>query len=106
MNFITQEPDIVVPADIKTLMHVFSLQPLEAKFLQAMLASKTWVGKDELPAIKYSIRQIVFKMRAKLDPLHIVIINDGAGKYALLPDSKLVAKRMIEQALTPRVMAG
>jgi hypothetical protein len=45
-------------------------------------------------------------MRAKLDPLHIVIINDGAGKYALLPDSKLITKRMIEQALTPRVMAS
>ena len=52
VNFVSEEPDISVPADEKTLMLVFSLGPMEAKFLQAMLTTKGWVGKDELPVVR------------------------------------------------------
>lgn len=99
VSFMTDEPDIAVPADLKTLMHVFGLKMLEAKFLQAMLAAEGWIGKEELPEIKYSKRQVIYMLRQKLDPLDIKLVGDGNGRYSVMPSSKLVAKRLIEQAL-------
>lgn len=98
LQFNINEPTVVVQADEKTLMQVFSLPPLEAKLLQAMLI-KSWVGSDELPAIKYSIRQVVFKLRAKLRQWPVTIINDGEGRYALAPHGRETIRRVIEEAL-------
>lgn len=107
VSFLTQEPEISVPADVKTLMLTFALPPMEAKFLRAMLDSRAWVGKDELPEVRYSIRQVIFKLRAKLDPLHIWVVNDGAGKYSIPPSSKIIAKNLIERHMAaPRVSEG
>ena len=100
MNFMTEEPDIAVPADPKTLMHVFGLKLIEARFLQAMLATKGWIGKEELPEIKYSKRQIIYTLRQKLDPKNISVISDGSGRYSVLPSSKRVVKQIIEGALS------
>lgn len=107
VSFMTQEPEVSIPADVKTLMLTFKIPPLEAKFLQALLA-QDWVGKDELPVIRYSARQLVYKLRAKLDPMGVFIVNDSATRYALPPSSKVMAKLLIEKALaapTPRVRA-
>jgi hypothetical protein len=99
VNFMTTEQDILVPADEKTLMSVFDLPMLEARFLHAML-NRTWVGKDELPAIKYSIRQIAYKLRLRLEARdrRIWIINDGSGRYGVTPTGKLAIKGLIERA--------
>lgn len=97
--FKTKEPDISVPADEKTLMQVFSLSPMEAKFLQSMLTNN-WVGKEELPIVKYSIRQVIYTMRTKLERRHIWLINDGDGRYSIPPSSKQIVKDEIEKALT------
>lgn len=102
VNFVMREPDIAVPADEKTLMSVFDLPMLEARFLHAML-DQPWVGKDELPAIKYSIRQIVYKLRLKLESFdrRIWVINDGGGRYGITPTGKQVIKELISKnALT------
>ena len=99
VEFMTKEPDILVPADEKTLMQVFSLSPMEAKFLQSMLTN-SWVGKDELPIVKYSIRQVIYTLRLKLEPRHIWVVNDGVGRYSIPPSSKQIVKDAIEKALT------
>ena len=99
VNFITEEPDISVPCDVKTLMLVFTLGPLEAKFLQAMLSTKGWVGKDELPEARASIRQMIYKLRSKMKPLRVWVINDGQGRYSIDPSGKRAAKALIERAL-------
>ena len=101
MNFMTTEPDIHVPADEKTLMSVFKLPVLEARFLHAMLNTKGgWVGKYELPAIQYSIRQTVYKLRNKLEAMdrRIWVINDGDGRYAITPTGKKIIKELLEKA--------
>jgi hypothetical protein len=95
LEFKLTEPVISVPADLKTLMLVLKLAPLEAKFLQAML-EHAWVGIEEVPDLRNSKRQVVFVIRRKLDPKNILIVNDGAGKYCLPPSSKLALKRVIE----------
>jgi hypothetical protein len=100
LNFVTEEPDISVPCDEKTLIHVFTLGPLEAKFLQAMLSTKGWVGKEELPVVRASIRQMIYKLRAKLEPRKVWVINNGRGRYSIPPSSKHVAKMLIEAKLT------
>jgi hypothetical protein len=99
VNFITEEPDIEVPADEKTLMHVFSLGPMEARFMQSMLL-RGWSGPQELPEVSFSIRQMIYKLRKKLEPRKVWIINDASGRYSIPPDSKRAAKRIIETALT------
>ena len=99
VSFMTEEPDIAVPADPKTLMAVLGLKLMEAKFLQAMLATKGWIGKEELPEIKYSKRQVIYTLRQKLDPRGIQVIGDGEGRYSVTPNSKKVIKRYIELAL-------
>ena len=96
--FAIKEPDIQVPADEKTLMHVFGLSPMEARFLQAMLV-RDWVGRRELPEVKYSIRQVIYTLRMKLEGKGIIIINDAAGRYSIPPRSKEVARGRIEEAL-------
>ena len=96
--FMTKEPDILVPADEKTLMKVFSLSPMEAKFLQSMLIN-SWVGKDELPEVKYSARQVIYTLRMKLGK-RIWVINDGVGRYSIPPSGKQIVKAEIEKALT------
>lgn len=100
VNFITRAQETPVPADFKTLMWVFSLPPLEAKFLALMLGGEGWIGKEELPEGKYSTRQTIHKLRARMDPLRIWVINDNRGRYSIPPSSRLVAKQLIEQALT------
>jgi hypothetical protein len=98
VNFVTAEPDIEVPADEKTLMHVFSLGPIEARFMQSMLL-RGWAGSEDLPKVN-SIRALIYKLRKKLEPRKVWIINDASGRYSIPPDSKMVAKRIIETALT------
>ena len=41
-----------VPADEKTLIAVFGLSPMEARFLQALLQGD-WVGKEEMPEVAF-----------------------------------------------------
>jgi hypothetical protein len=98
LEFKLQEPVISVPADEKTLIQVLKLAPVEAKFLQAMLVH-SWVSEEECPEIGNSKRQIVFVMRRKLEPIGILIINDGSGKYSLPPISKTYLKNAIEDFL-------
>lgn len=99
IEFMTAEPDILIPADEKTLMQVFALPPLEAKFLHAML-NAPWVGKDELPIIKYSIRQLTYKLRMRLEARdkRIWVINDGEGRYGITPTGKRAIKELLERA--------
>ena len=98
VNFMTEEPDISIPADEKTLMQTFSLSPMEARFIQAML-NTSWVGEDELPEIKYSVRQVIYTMRKKLERRKIWVINDGNGRYSIPPACKEIIKRAIEASL-------
>jgi hypothetical protein len=97
--FDTAEPVIHVPADEKTLIHAFKLTPMEARFVQAMLNTTDWVGKDELPELQYSIRQVIYTLRAKLEPRRIWVINDGNGKYSIPPACKEIIRRVIEASL-------
>lgn len=99
VEFLTNEPDITVPADVKTLVHVFGVSPMEARFMQRMLNSRSWVGKDELPEVKYSSRQVIYTLRKKLEPKRIWVVNDGTGRYSITPDGKLAAKAEIERKL-------
>ena len=98
LNFMTEEPDISIPADEKTLMKTFGLSPMEARFIQAML-NTSWVGEDELPEIKYSVRQVIYTMRKKLERRKIWVINDGNGRYSIPPACKEIIKRAIEASL-------
>lgn len=95
VQFKTEETVVAVAADTKTLMSVFRLTPMEARFLQAMLKHNSWVGKEELPELSWSIRQVIYNLRTKLDRKHIKVINDGQGRYTITPDSKEVVKREI-----------
>ena len=97
-EFMTKEPGILVPADEKTLMIVFGLAPIEAKFLRAMLDTTGWIGKAELPDVKYSIRQVIYTLRMKLATCRVRVLNDGEGRYGLPPASKELVKRAIEQS--------
>ena len=99
VEFMTEEPHVSVPADEKTLMKAFGVSPMEARFIQAMLNTTGWVGEDELPEIKYSVRQVIYTRRKKLDPLRILVINDGNGKYSIPPACKEIIKRTIEASL-------
>lgn len=95
----TVEPDKPVPADEKTLIHVFGFSSMEARFVQAMLNTTNWVGEDELPEIKYSVRQIIYTLRKKLEPRRIWVINDGNGRYSIPPTCKERIRRAIEASL-------
>jgi hypothetical protein len=99
VEFMTAEPNEPVHADEKTLMFVLGISPMEARFVQAMLSTNEWVGKDELPEVKYSIRQVIYTLRAKLEPKKIWIINDGNGRYSIPPTCKAIIRRAIEVAL-------
>ena len=99
VEFMTVEPDVPVPADEKTLMHVFGVSPMEARFMQAMLNTNDWIGEDELPEVKYSVRQVVYTLRKKLDKRKIWVINDGNGKYSIPATCKEIIRRTIETAL-------
>lgn len=99
VNFVTTEPEIDVPADEKTLICVFGLAPMEARFLQAMLDTTDWIGKEELPEIKYSVRQIIYTLRKKLERRKIWVLNDGNGKYSIPPSCKEIVRRTIEATL-------
>ena len=80
-------------------MVVFGLAQMEARFLQAMLATKGWIAKQQLPEIKYSRRQVIYTLRQKLDPKRILVISDADGRYSVPPSSKMVVKRLVEEAL-------
>jgi hypothetical protein len=97
-EFMTEEPKFSIPADEKTLIYVLGVSPMEARFVQAMLNTTGWVGEDELPEIKYSVRQIIYTLRKKLDPKRIWVINDGNGRYSIPPASKEILKREIEKS--------
>lgn len=99
VNFVTTEPDIDVPADEKTLMLTFNISPMEARFMQAMLATTGWVGKDELPEVKYSTRQVIYKLRIKLAKHRIWVVNDGYGRYSIPHACKEIVKQTIQAAL-------
>jgi hypothetical protein len=108
VNFVTVEPPVDVPADEKTLILVFGVTPMEARFMQAMLNTTDWIGKDELPELKYSIRQVIYTLRTKLEKRtlrtklekrRIWVINDGNGKYSIPPVCKEIIRRTIEAAL-------
>jgi hypothetical protein len=99
LNFMAEEPDISIPADEKTLMRAFGVSLMEARFIQAMLNTTGWVGEDELPEIKYSVRQVIYTMRKKLERKKIWVINDGNGKYSIPPACKEIIKRTIEESL-------
>ena len=99
VEFMTVEPKIKVPADEKTLIHALGITPMEARFVQAMLNTTGWVGKDELPEVKYSIRQVIYTLRTKLDPKKIWVINDGNGRYSIPPACKEIVRRAIEASL-------
>lgn len=99
IEFKTEETVISVTADEKTLVYVFGLTRMEARFFQAMLKHNSWVGKEELPELSYSIRQMIYTLRMKLDRKHIKVINDGRGRYTITPDSKEVVKREIESSI-------
>ena len=96
VKFMTEEPREAPPFDEKTLMHAFGLPLLEAKFLHAMIVQE-WVGEEELPAIKYSIRQLIYKLRNKLGGIdrRIWVINDGSGKYGITPTGKNAIREII-----------
>ena len=97
-TFVTVEPRISVPADEKTLMHALGVTPMEARFIQAML-NTSWVGEDELPEIRYSVRQVIYTLRRKLEPRRIWVINDGNGRYSIPPACKELIKKAIEASL-------
>lgn len=97
-TFVTVEPRISVPADEKTLMHALGVTPMEARFIQAML-NTGWVGEDELPEIRYSVRQVIYTLRRKLEPRRIWVINDGNGRYSIPPACKELIKKAIEASL-------
>ncbi len=99
VEFMTEEPHISVPADEKTLMRALGISPMEARFVQAMLNTTDWVGEDELPEIKYSVRQVIYTMRKKLEPRKIWVINDGNGRYSIPPACKEIVRRAIEASL-------
>lgn len=99
VNFVTVEPSVDVPADEKTIMLTFGVSPMEARFMQAMLGTTGWVGEEELPELKYSIRQVIYTLRKKLEKRRIWVINDGNGKYSIPPACKELVKRAIEAAL-------
>ena len=99
VEFVTTEPRVRVPADEKTLIHTFGFSPMEARFVQAMLNTTNWVGEDELPEIKYSVRQVIYTLRKKLEPKKIWVINDGNGRYSIPPSCKEIIRREIEAAL-------
>jgi hypothetical protein len=99
VEFMTVEPHISVPADEKTLIHALGITPMEARFVQAMLNTTGWVGKDELPEVKYSIRQVIYTLRTKLEAKKIWVINDGNGRYSIPPACKAIIKRTIEASL-------
>lgn len=98
LQFKTKEPDIPVQADVKTLMRVFALSPMEAKLVHAMI-NNSWAGPTEIPESRASIRQTIFTMRRKLQGPHgIWILNDGQGRYTLPPSSKMALARALERA--------
>jgi hypothetical protein len=99
VEFVTEEPHISVPADEKTLIHAFGVTPMEARFVQAMLNTTGWVGEEELPEIRYSVRQVIYTLRRKLEPRKIWVINDGNGRYSIPPASKEIIRRTIEATL-------
>jgi hypothetical protein len=99
VNFVTVEPSVDVPADEKTLILAFGVTPMEARFMQAMLNTTDWIGKDELPEIKYSIRQVIYTLRSKLEKYKIWVINDGNGRYSIPPACKEIIRRTIEATL-------
>jgi hypothetical protein len=98
-EFMTVEPHNPIPADEKTLIYALGVSPMEARFVQAMLNTTGWVGKDELPEVKYSIRQVIYTLRTKLEPKKIWVINDGNGRYSIPPSCKEIIRRTIEAAL-------
>ena len=101
VRFMTAERSDLAPMDEKTLMHVFKIPLLEAKFLHAML-DQEWVGEEELPAIKYSIRQLIYRLRTKLETMdkRIWVINDSNGRYGVTPTGKEVIKDIVRKALS------
>ena len=82
VGFDTIERDISIPADKKTLIAAFNLSPMEAGFLQVLL-DRDWVGKDEFPSVNYSIRQVIYTLRKKIEHGSVRVINDGQGRYSI-----------------------
>ena len=99
VEFMTVEKHNPTFADEKTLMYALGVSPMEARFVQSMLNTTGWVGEEELPEIKYSVRQIIYTLRKKLEPKKIWVINDGNGRYSIPPSCKEIIRRTIEAAL-------
>jgi hypothetical protein len=95
MKFITEERDVPVLADQKTLIAVFGLSLNEAGYLQKLLESN-WVHKDEFPEVSYPARQVIYALRKKLEQRRIWIINDGRGQYSIPPTDKTKIKAILD----------
>ena len=91
----TEEP---VLADEKTLIVVFKLSLLEGHLLSLML-SKPWVDKHDVPEITYALRQAIYMLRRKVEPIGMWIVNDGAGRYSIADPGKLALARAVQKAL-------
>jgi hypothetical protein len=99
VEFTTEETVVSVDADEKTLIAVFGLTPMEARFFQAMLKYSYGIGPEEMPEISYSLRQMVYNLRAKLRRKYIRIMNAGGGRYTVMPDVKNIVKRELENSI-------
>jgi hypothetical protein len=95
MKFITEEKDVPILADQKTLIAAFGLSLNEAGYLQKLLESN-WVHKDEFPEVSYPARQVIYALRRKLEAKRIWIINDGRGKYSIPATDKTKIKLFLE----------
>lgn len=100
-EFDTMEQPVSVPADEKTLSAVFRLSPMEAKFLKVLLKSD-WVGKEDLPPVQYSIRQVIYTLRKKIEQVQkgIWIINDLQGRYSIPDPGKKHLFEALQRAIT------
>ena len=92
-------PDIIVTADQKALQRALGISPIMARMVQAMLLSNDYISPDDLPELKFSVRQLVYMMRKKLDKHKIEVLNDGCGGYRLTRQSKHIIDRLVEENL-------
>lgn len=80
--------NITLDAETSLLSAKFSLSPLEAKFLRILLV-KLEAGKKDLPELGYSVRQVIYTLRKKLEKLEgVYIVNNGKSRYSIPRRSK------------------
>jgi hypothetical protein len=95
-KFDVSEPDFIFIADQKTIQQTLGLSPIMARMVQAMLMTTGWISPEDMPELKFSVRQLMYMMRKRLSKHQIVIVNDGVGGYGLTPQSKQIIKRLLE----------